>query len=53
MNKTTLLNVLWGVYNNPVTPSSKKTECLALIHDALEVSDNPKLVKKIEEVING
>ena len=53
MNKSTLLNVLWGVYNNPVTPSSKKTECLALIQAALESSDNDKLVKKIEEVLNG
>lgn len=53
MNKTTVLNVLWGVYNNPVTPDAKKTECLALINEAIKSSDNAKLVAKVEAALNG
>ena len=50
MDNNTALHVLWGVYNNPLTPDAKKREVLEAIK--ANIGDD-KLSQKIESVINA
>lgn len=48
MNASTVLHVLWGVFNNPNTPAATKELVKARIETALK-SNTSKLSKKISK----
>lgn len=49
MKETTVLHVLWGVFNNPNTPAKTKELVKARIVTAISNGESSKLAKKISK----
>lgn len=53
MDLNTKLHVLWGVYNNPLTPENKKEQAAELLRAAVAVVEPNKLTAKINAKLGG
>ena len=53
MDINTKIHVVWGVYNNPMTPEDKKVKAEALLRQIVATLEPTKLTKKIEEALNA
>ena len=49
MNASTVLHVLWGVFNNPNTPAKTKEIVRTRIDQAIKEDQTSKLSKKISK----